>query len=144
VFGISFTEIIVIALVALVVVGPHKLPGMMRSVGEWIGKVRRLTTEVRAQTGIDEILRAEGIDGGLNELRSILRGDFSAPPRAHARPVDDPYRDVEADVWREYPIEGPDSYGALPDDLVDDAPQAEPAVVEAPPHHPPRPPETKV
>jgi sec-independent protein translocase protein TatB len=142
VFGISFTEIIVIALVALVVVGPHKLPGMMRSVGEWISKVRRLTTEVRAQTGIDEILRAEGIDGGLNELRSILRGDFSAPPRARARPPEDPYQDVEADVWREYPVEGADSYGALPDDLVDDAAEPEPAIADASAQNRPRPPET--
>jgi sec-independent protein translocase protein TatB len=144
VFGISFTEIIVIALVALVVVGPHKLPGMLRSIGEWLGKLRRLTTEVRAQTGIDEILRSEGIDGGLNELRSIMRGDFSAPPRARPRPVEDPYRDVQTDVWREYPVEGPDSYGALPDDLVDDAPDPEAAIVDAPPQNRPRPPETNV
>jgi sec-independent protein translocase protein TatB len=123
VFGISFTEIAVIALVALIVVGPHKLPGMLRTLGEWIGKLRRLTSEVRAQTGIDDILRQEGIEGGLGELRSVLRGDLGVSQRtSRTRLAADPYPDaMEIDRYREYPPEGADAYGALPDDLVDDA-----------------------
>jgi sec-independent protein translocase protein TatB len=122
VFGISFTEIAVIALVTLIVVGPHKLPGMLRTVGEWVGKLRRLTSEVRAQTGIDDILRQEGIDGGLGELRGMLRGDLGVSQRtSRTRSAGDPYPDaIEIDRYREYPPEGPDAYGALPDDLVDD------------------------
>jgi sec-independent protein translocase protein TatB len=129
VFGISFTELALILVVALVVVGPHKLPGMLRSLGEWVRKLRRLTTEVRAQTGIDDILRQEGIDGGLSELRSIMRGDLSGVAREHrpaaaALAAADPYREVvEADASREYPPEGVDAQGALPDDLVDDQSQ---------------------
>ncbi len=121
-FGISFTEIMVIALVALVVVGPQKLPKMLRTLGEWIGKLRSLTTQVRRQTGIDEILRGEGIEGGLSELRGILRGDLSSVGRTRssgARSVEDPYDEpIEYDRSREYPVEGPDAYGALPDDLA--------------------------
>ncbi len=114
-----------VALVALIVVGPHKLPGLLRTAGEWARKLRRLTTEVRAQTGIDDILRNEGIDGGLNELRSMMRGDFGAVARArHASyepPIQDPYREViEVDSSREYPPEGVDAYGMLADDLVDE------------------------
>jgi sec-independent protein translocase protein TatB len=126
VFGISFTEIAVIAVVALIVVGPHKLPGLLRTAGEWARKLRRLTTEVRAQTGIDDILRNEGIDGGLNELRSMMRGDLGAVARTrHAAyepsPPPDPYREViDTDTSREYPPEGPDAYGMLADDLVDE------------------------
>ncbi|MGE3671713.1 MAG: Sec-independent protein translocase protein TatB, partial [Polyangiaceae bacterium] len=84
-FGISFTEILVIALVALVFVGPQKLPKMLRTVGEWIAKVRSLTSQVRQQTGIDEILKQEGIDGGLSELRNIMRGDLSSVGRSRSR-----------------------------------------------------------
>lgn len=121
VFGISLSEIALIAVVALVVVGPQKLPGMLRTLGQWMGKLRRLTTEVRAQTGIDDILRNEGIDGGLTELRGILRGDLRAAGRMVSEPQNDPYRDsIEADPFREYPLEGADAQGALPDDLVDD------------------------
>ncbi|MEZ4374099.1 MAG: Sec-independent protein translocase protein TatB [Polyangiaceae bacterium] len=121
-FGISFTEILVIALVALVFVGPQKLPKMLRTVGEWIAKVRSLTSQVRQQTGIDEILKQEGIDGGLSELRNIMRGDLSSVGRSRSRTpkaTNDPYEDpIEYDRTRENPVEGPDCYGALPDDLL--------------------------
>jgi sec-independent protein translocase protein TatB len=133
VFGISFTELALIAVVTLVVVGPQKLPGMLRTVGEWTRRLRRITTEVRAQTGIDDILRQEGIDGGLNELRGMLRGDLGSLARDHRpAPAADPYREiVEIDASREYPPEGVDAYGALADDLVDELSiGAEPASVE--------------
>src|SRR5436190_12019162 len=109
---------LVIALVALVVVGPQKLPKMLRSAGEWMAKLRRITTEVRAQTGIDDILRAEGLSGGLNELRSIMRGDFG---RSHVHTAEpsaapasyNPYSEViEEDLTREYPPEGADAASA--------------------------------
>ena len=122
-FGISFTEITLIALVTLVVVGPHRLPSMLRTVGEWTRKLRRLTTEVRAQTGIDDVLRQEGIEGGLVELRSMMRGDFSTLQRERRREqhMEDPYREpVEIDRSREYPPEGVDAAYALADDLVDE------------------------
>lgn len=117
-FGISFSEIILIAVITLVVVGPQRLPGMLRNLGQWIARLRRLTTEVRAQTGIDEVLREEGIDG-VHELRALLRGEITSS-RARAQ---DPYEDAIAiDVAQEYPDEGADAKGALPDDLLDDQP----------------------
>jgi len=122
VFGISFSELTVIAVIALVVVGPQKLPGMLRTMGLWVRKIRKLTTEVRAQTGIDEILREEGIDG-VHELRSLLRGEIAAAKSRRQSPAEDPYLEtLEFDAQREYPIEGPDAYHAVPDDLLDDTP----------------------
>lgn len=118
-FGISFSEIAVIAVMALVVVGPQKLPGMLRTMGLWVRKIRKMTTEVRAQTGIDEILREEGIDG-VHELRSLLRGEIAAAKGRRTTPADDPYLEtLEFDASREYPVEGPDAYRAVPDDLID-------------------------
>jgi len=123
VFGLSFSELLVIGVVTLVAVGPQKLPGMLHTMGRWLKKLRQMTTEVRAQTGIDEILRAEGIHGGLTELRQLTRGGGLGPaPR-----YEDPYANLEIDATREYPPEGVDSYGALPDDLLD-----EPADAKAP------------
>jgi sec-independent protein translocase protein TatB len=125
VFGISFTELVLILVVALVVLGPQRLPGMLRTVGLWIHKVRRISTEVRAQTGIDDLLRQEGFAGGLAELRALLRGD--PHPLAHTADVigsieaSDPYSgEPNLDGSRERPVEGPDAHGALPDDLVDE------------------------
>src|SRR5687768_16308190 len=120
-------------MVALVAVGPQKLPGLLRTLGQWARKLRMMSTEMRAQSGIDDVLRAEGIQGGLQELRGLMRGgpaSFIAPPAqrpVYVPPVDatpppppapepvieDPYADVELDVSREYPLEGPDAYGAL-------------------------------
>jgi sec-independent protein translocase protein TatB len=97
---------------------------MLRTVGIWINKVRRMTTEVREQTGIDDLLRSEGFHGGLSEVRALLRGD----PRSLLQPLhgdspavmDDPYvNGPPIDVSRERPTEGPDSYGAIPEDLLE-------------------------
>ncbi|MBK7582284.1 MAG: twin-arginine translocase TatA/TatE family subunit [Myxococcales bacterium] len=137
-FGISLSEVALIAMVALVVVGPKKLPGMLRTLGEWVRKIRLMTTQVRAQTGIDDILRQEGIDGGIAELRGLIRGDLALLSRARtgsgdAAPVDDPYESaVELDRYREYPPEGPDACGALPDDLWDEPEPPAPTDASAP------------
>jgi sec-independent protein translocase protein TatB len=126
VFGVSFPELVVLGTVALLVLGPEKLPGMLRTMGQWVAKLRRLTTEVRYQSGIDEVLRAEGFDGGLNELRSIMRGG-AASAASHSATIRQPAQEqFVSDKSREYPAEGPDSYGALPEDLVSPAPAALP------------------
>ena len=136
-FGFSFSELMVICVVALIAVGPKKLPGMLHQLGQWIRKLRNLTNDMRSQTGIDELLRSEGLHGGLNELRGLLRGNhgisFDPLPTMSAAStvsttsvtssaVDDPYVNVNTgmDTSREYPPEGADAYGALPDDLLED------------------------
>jgi sec-independent protein translocase protein TatB len=123
VFGLSFFEIVVIAVVTLLAVGPRRLPGMLRDLGNWIRKLRKMTTDVRAQTGIDDILRAEGLSGGLNELRSLMRGGAPAAPIAYHRPHED--HQIEIDATREYPPEGADAKGAIPDDLVEESPASD-------------------
>ncbi len=127
-FGISFTELLVILVVGLIVLGPQKLPGLFRTLGQWIAQLRRLTTEVRAQSGIDEILRAEGLNGGLTELRGLMRSDLRRATVPISDPVDaadsgpNPYlNSFEYDVARERPIEGPDSYDAIGEDIGDAA-----------------------
>jgi sec-independent protein translocase protein TatB len=124
VFGVSFPELVVLGTVALLVLGPQKLPGMLRSMGQWIAKLRRLTTEVRYQSGIDEVLRSEGFDGGLNELRSLMRGGAPSMASHHATIRQPAPEQFVSDKSREYPAEGPDAYGALPEDLVSPAPAA--------------------
>jgi Tat protein translocase TatB subunit len=116
VFGVSFLELALVAVVALMVVGPKKLPTLMRTLGEWVGKIRKMTTEMRAQTGIDDILRQEGIDG-VHELRSLLRGEIHAAKGRHQHDYLDPEGE-DVDLLAEYPVEGADSYGAIAEDLV--------------------------
>ncbi len=67
----SAAEIVILLVVGIVVVGPQKLPGMMRTAGQWVRRLRRLSTDLRAQSGIDRILREEGLDKELRELREL-------------------------------------------------------------------------
>jgi sec-independent protein translocase protein TatB len=47
VFDIGFTEMMIIGVVALVVIGPERLPKVAKQVGEWIGKLRRYVDDVK-------------------------------------------------------------------------------------------------
>jgi sec-independent protein translocase protein TatB len=136
VFGVSFTELLLVLLVALVVLGPERLPVMMRTVGLWLNKIRKMTSEVRAQSGIDELLRKEGFHGGLAEVRALLHGDprtlLQPLPEEPSKPLDDPYVNGPIiDETRERPTEGPDAYGAIPEDLLYDSETRSPIVSEA-------------
>jgi len=121
-----------IGIVAHVAVGPKRLPGMLKTFGTWVRKLRKMTTDVRAQTGIDDMLRAEGLQGGLTELRGLMRGQVPVPIAQPYRASDDPYRQLEVDVDQEYPPEGADAKGALPDDIAADAPDPEAVAANAP------------
>jgi sec-independent protein translocase protein TatB len=130
VFGFSLSELIVVIVVALVVIGPKDLPKMLRKLGQYAGKLRRMASDLRAQSGIDEALRTEGLADDIAEIRKLARGELDAVQRSvditgtSARPADatsasSGYRDdffVVRD--REYPRDGADAYGALPDNAI--------------------------
>jgi sec-independent protein translocase protein TatB len=48
-FDIGWSELVVIAVVALVAIGPKELPGVLRSVGQWMTKIRRMAAEFQGQ-----------------------------------------------------------------------------------------------
>jgi len=48
-FDIGFWELALIFVVALVVVGPERMPGLIRSTGQWIGRMQRVARELRAE-----------------------------------------------------------------------------------------------
>jgi sec-independent protein translocase protein TatB len=132
VFGFSLSELFVVIVVALVVIGPKDLPKMLRKLGQQAGKLRRMASELRAQSGIDEALRTEGLADDIAEIRKLARGELDAVQRAavdisgsgpstttSASSGASPYRDdffVVRD--REYPRDGADAYGALPDNAI--------------------------
>ncbi len=58
----------------LVLFGPKELPKVLGALGKWVGKARKFAMDLRVQSGIDEVLRQEGIAKDLNELRSLARG----------------------------------------------------------------------
>jgi sec-independent protein translocase protein TatB len=48
-FDIGWSEIAVIAVVALIAIGPKELPGVLRMVGQWMGKARRMAADFQGQ-----------------------------------------------------------------------------------------------
>lgn len=59
-FDIGASELLVIVIVAILVIGPKDMPRAMRTAGRWIGKMRKMSGHVRA--GIDEMVRQAEID----------------------------------------------------------------------------------
>jgi sec-independent protein translocase protein TatB len=62
-FDMGFTELMLIGIVALVVIGPERLPGVARTAGKYVGRLKRFMTSVKAD--VEQELRAD-------ELRQIL------------------------------------------------------------------------
>ena len=60
-FDIGFTELLLVGIVALVVLGPERLPGAVRTASLWIGRIKRsfsaIKAEVEREIGADEIRR---------------------------------------------------------------------------------------
>ncbi|MDB4996229.1 MAG: Twin-arginine translocation protein TatB [Myxococcaceae bacterium] len=75
-FGLSFGELVVLVIVAVVVIGPRDLPKMLRKLGQWAGKLRRMAAEMRAQSGIDDVLKADGLGEDIAEIRKLARGEI--------------------------------------------------------------------
>lgn len=76
-FDISLAEIGIIALVALLVIGPQKLPEVARSIGYWLGKVRHMVAN--AKSDMDREFKTDELrnlltqqQGEMQELRKIL------------------------------------------------------------------------
>jgi sec-independent protein translocase protein TatB len=59
-FGIDAPELLVIAAVALIVIGPKELPGMLRTVGRWVATARNMAGEFRGH--VDDMVRQAELD----------------------------------------------------------------------------------
>jgi len=99
-FGIGIPELVLIAIVALIVVGPARLPTTLRSIGRALGEFRRVSTDLRAEVGFDNVVEevSRPLREGMAEMISDVRRD-----------------DVADAASAEYPESGADDYGALPE-----------------------------
>ncbi len=81
-FDIGFWELVVVGIVALLVVGPDRLPGLARTSGRWLGKVRRLVDSVRAD--IERDLYLEDAKRATKQRRGASLDTVKAGPVLHA------------------------------------------------------------
>ncbi|HYI39143.1 MAG TPA: Sec-independent protein translocase protein TatB [Allosphingosinicella sp.] len=87
-FDIGYTELLVIAIVALVVIGPKDLPRVMRTVGQWVGRARGMARHFRS--GIDTMMR----ESELEEMEKKWREENARILAEH--PFAEPNADPEA------------------------------------------------
>lgn len=69
-FDVSFSELLVIGVIALIVLGPERLPTAARTAGLWLGKIRRTVANVQQE--ITSQLEAEELRRKLNEQQQRL------------------------------------------------------------------------
>lgn len=101
-FDIGFTELVIIAVVSLLVIGPEKLPGTIRTASAWLHRIRRgfndIRQEVEQELHNDAVLQElrktrDEIKTGVDNARRELEGDVSAA----TKPADETAPDTKAD-----------------------------------------------
>ncbi len=70
-FDIAFSELLLIAVVVLLVVGPERLPRVARTLGHLAGRLQRYVTTVKAE--VEREMRAHELEGIDAELRQTIR-----------------------------------------------------------------------
>jgi sec-independent protein translocase protein TatB len=76
-FDVAPTELLIVAVVALIAIGPKDLPKAMRFVGQWVGKARGMARHFRS--GLDTMMR----EAELEEMEKQWRAHNEAIMRAH-------------------------------------------------------------
>ena len=85
-FDIGWSELVVIAVVALIAIGPKELPGVLRAVGQYMGKIRRMASEFQGQ--FQEAMReAEMADlkKSVDEMTDVAKGFTDFDPLASVK-----------------------------------------------------------
>nr|WP_295111346.1 Sec-independent protein translocase protein TatB [uncultured Caulobacter sp.] len=91
---IGGTELLVIAAVALIVVGPKDLPVLLRKLGQFVGRMRGMASEFRAS--FDEMARQSELDELRREVQAMRSGQFANPVQDTG--VDQVFADIDASL----------------------------------------------
>ncbi len=114
-FDFSATEFLIIALVALIVIGPRELPGLLRQIGQMVGKVRRMASEFQEQLNTAvESSEIQELKTEVGKLADESRIDMDYDP------LSDTEREMREAIEGSAPeVHNPD-YGNDPDDALVD------------------------
>lgn len=96
--GIGFTEILVLGLAALIFIGPKDLPLMMRKLGQFVGKGRRMAREFQA--AFDDIARQSELEELKKEIQELKRTNAVTQAQEDLAAVE---ADINSAVMRDHP-----------------------------------------
>jgi sec-independent protein translocase protein TatB len=90
-FDVGWSEFLLIGIVALIVIGPKELPGALRTLGQWMGKLRRMASEFQGQ--FQEAMR----EAELADLKKQV-DDMTSQAQSYANfdPVSEVRRELES------------------------------------------------
>ena len=92
-FGIGMPEMLLILAVALIVIGPKKLPDLAKSLGKALGEFKKATNELKDSIQIDSELK--DVKTTFDDINKDLKNSRPAPPKASEQ---DAVNDVEAET----------------------------------------------
>jgi sec-independent protein translocase protein TatB len=94
-FDITSTKLLILGVVALLVVGPHELPGLLRTIGKYMGMIKRQAAEFRSQ--FDEAMRETEFADLKKEIETISK-DAESTMREAERNLETHVSDVKQQV----------------------------------------------
>ena len=111
--GFSSPEFLLIVVLALVVLGPKRLPEIANKIGGWVGQARRMTRVMRRQ--LEEELEVEDLSdlNDLNKIASPQTPKPSAPVKPEPTSDAEPEAEVEDEAVPEHVPNDDDSYSPL-------------------------------
>ncbi len=92
-FDIGWQELFIVAVLALLVIGPKDLPRALRTMGKWVRKARTLAREF--QGGLDDVMREADLDDVKNQLVSASGLDIGKEIENTIDPTGDISRDMD-------------------------------------------------
>lgn len=141
--GIGGFELVVIALVALIVVGPKDLPVLMRKVGQFLGRARKMAAEFRAS--FDDMARQSELDDLRKEVEALRSGQMMSFEKG----ATDTFKDIDSELKKPFgettPVKISPPVAAEMEAVTHTPPMTEPSLPapETPPPAKPRPKATK-
>jgi len=129
-FDIGWIELMVIAIVAIVVVGPKDLPRAMRFVGQWSGKMKKMAREFQGQ--FNEALREAELDTVKKDVEAIGKIDPMAGVRKEMAKVDSAVRDATRPAKPATAVAAPAASEPVAPLVESEAPDPEPALPAEP------------
>jgi sec-independent protein translocase protein TatB len=124
-FDFSWSELLLIGIVALVVIGPKELPGVLRTLGQWMGKVRRMANEFQHQ--FQDAMREAELADLKKDVESYAKFDPLDPLADVKKDMQNAEREIESALTD--PSSQPAAAKETP---AEPAPQAAPQAAEAP------------
>ncbi|MEL5848574.1 MAG: Sec-independent protein translocase protein TatB [Candidatus Igneacidithiobacillus chanchocoensis] len=92
-FDFSFGELALLAVIALIVVGPEKMPELARTVGKWVGYFRRTMNNVRSE--VEQQLLLDEMRKEAEKLRGYAKEPLDAVEQLHSH-LEEPLLPAEA------------------------------------------------